>query len=489
MVDTRSIAVPNPIQIERRAVSLGAWITCGLLLGLGLAALWLIHALQVTDDLETHANEVLSVVEHLLEHTTAAESRQRRFIISRDDRDLEGMRGEMAMASEAVTALIELTKANPHQQDLVQELSGQVATRLQYLEHGVSLAQHNQLDLDKPRPSLGPGIKAMAQVVELCRTLETTQKDILALRHSQMTQLEGSAFLTIIGLVIAGIIANLVARSVIQRSFARRQVLEDRLSEANRDLERQVAARTMELSSQARRLSEANVELESFSYSVSHDLRAPLRSIDGFSQLLIRSLPDLDPESARRLGLIRQAASRMNQLITDLLAFSKIGRTELTRCAIDMPALVQACYEELAPARLDRAIAFHCAPDLPGCQADPALLKQVVLNLLANAIKYTARSAAPAISVSWCTTAIPPSGSAPQSAYCVADNGAGFDMAYYSRLFGVFQRLHEPSDFEGTGVGLAMVKRIVERHGGMIWASGTVGAGASFYFTLEATGG
>jgi len=489
MVDTRSIAVPSPVQTERRAVSLGAWVTCGLLLGLGLAALWLVHALQVTDDLETHANEVLSVVEHLLEHTTAAESRQRRFIISRDDRDLDGMRGEMAMASEAVTTLIGLTKANPHQQDLVQELSGQVATRLQYLEHGVSLVQRNQLALDKPRPSPGPGIKAMSQVVMLCRSLETTEQDILALRHSQMTQLEGSASLTIIGLVTAGIIASLVARSVIQRSFARRQFLEDRLSQANRGLERQVAQRTMELSSQARRLSEANVELESFSYSVSHDLRAPLRSIDGFSQLLVRSLPDLDPESARRLGLIRQAAARMNQLITDLLAFSKIGRTELTRRPIDMPALVHACYDELAPARMDRAIAFRCAPDLPGCQADPALLKQVLLNLLSNAIKYTAHRDVAEITVSWCTTAVPPGGSAAQPAYCIADNGAGFDMAYYGKLFGVFQRLHEPSDFEGTGVGLAMVKRIVERHGGMIWATGQVGAGAAFYLTLDGHGG
>ena len=486
MVDTRSIAVPSPIQTERRAVNLGAWITCGLLLGLGLAALWLVHALQVTDDLETHANEVLSVVEHLLEHTTAAESRQRRFIISHDARDLDGMRGEMAMASVAVTGLIALTKANPHQQDLIQGLSVQVATRLQYLEHGVSVAEHQQLELDKQRPNQGPGMKAMARVVEICRSLETTENDILALRHSQMTQLEGSAFLTIIGLVTAGIIANLVARSVIQGSFARRQVLEDRLNEANRDLERQVASRTMKLSSQARRLSEANIELESFSYSVSHDLRAPLRSIDGFSQLLARSLPDLDPESARRLGLIRQAASRMNQLITDLLAFSKIGRTDLTRSAIDMPALVQSCYDELAPARMDRVIAFRCAPDLPGCQADPALLKQVVLNLLSNAIKYTARCGAAEITVSWCTTEIPPGATAALPAYCIADNGAGFDMEYYNKLFAVFQRLHETSDFEGTGVGLAMVKRIVERHGGRIWASGRVGVGASFYFTLEA---
>jgi light-regulated signal transduction histidine kinase (bacteriophytochrome) len=229
---------------------------------------------------------------------------------------------------------------------------------------------------------------------------------------------------------------------------------------------------------QARALLEAvNRELEAFSYSVSHDLRAPLRAISGFAQAVVEDYaPRLDEEGKRFLGLIQDNAHRMGQLIDDLLTFSRLGRQQLLETQVDLGTLAQAIFEELAaetPARQMRFVA-HAVPPALG---DKAMLRQVLANLLSNAVKFT-RPRAEAI-IEFGHVPRPDGG-----AYYVKDNGVGFDMQYVSKLFGVFQRLHSVAEFEGTGVGLAIVYRIVTRHGGRVWAQGQVDQGATFYFTL-----
>ncbi len=242
---------------------------------------------------------------------------------------------------------------------------------------------------------------------------------------------------------------------------------------ARAELEQRVEARTAELSS-------ANRELEAFSYSVSHDLRAPVRAIVGFVQILEEDHGEkLDADARRSLERVKVNARRMGALIDDLLAFSQIGRTPMSRQRINMLQLAQSVVDEAVRTAAPRAIAFTVEP-LPPAFGEPSLINQVLVNLVANAVKFTGRRDHASVTI----------GSRPDgdgaTAYFVQDNGAGFDMRHADKLFGVFQRLHKPEDFEGTGVGLAIIDRIITRHGGRVWAEGQVDAGATFYFSLPA---
>ncbi len=222
----------------------------------------------------------------------------------------------------------------------------------------------------------------------------------------------------------------------------------------------------------------ANRELEAFSYSVAHDLRAPLRSIDGFSQALLEDCAvRLDAEGLRYLQNVRESAQQMGNLIDDLLNLSRVTRSELRRERLDLSALAHAVLGRLRDSQPGRQADIAIQEGLIA-NADPRLLDIVLTNLLGNAWKFSRKRASARIEFGSMT-----GGEAP--VYLVRDNGAGFDEAYAGKLFGVFQRLHTAHEFEGTGIGLATTQRIVRRHGGRIWAEGKVGAGATFYFTLE----
>ena len=238
-------------------------------------------------------------------------------------------------------------------------------------------------------------------------------------------------------------------------------------------LEELVKERTAELE-------ELNRELESFSYSVSHDLHAPLRAIDGYSRMILRRLGgQFDEETLRQFNLIRSSAQKMGTLIDDLLAFSRLGRKAVTPCDIDMEDLLREVWEDLKAITAGRRIGFKIGA-IPRAMGDRTLIKQVFTNLLSNAVKYTRLRDEALIEATGY-----PKGT--ENVYCIRDNGAGFDMADYEKLFAVFQRLHDPETFEGTGVGLAIVQRIVHRHGGRVWAEGEAGKGATFHFTLPAS--
>jgi len=234
----------------------------------------------------------------------------------------------------------------------------------------------------------------------------------------------------------------------------------------------------------AEELRATNAELESFSYSVSHDLRAPLRAIHGFARILLEDHnAKLEPEAQRLLGVIDQNTRRMGQLIDDLLSFSRLGRKELGSIPVDMEELARTVAEEVQRTDAGRtgSLAIQIS-SLPPATGDRALLRQVFSNLLQNAAKFTKDRAEARVEV----------GSHPDgdhAVYFVKDNGAGFDARYADKLFGVFQRLHSTEQFDGTGVGLAIVKRIVQRHGGRVWAEGAIDRGATFYFTLPADEG
>lgn len=252
---------------------------------------------------------------------------------------------------------------------------------------------------------------------------------------------------------------------VLARALAVRRL---RLEKA--ELESKLRERTVELEA-------ANVELEAFSHSVSHDLRAPLRHIEGFAKILLKSYsPQMPAEAQRLLDSVSGGANRMRQLIDDLLRFSQLGRQPLSKQTVNLSALVQQALEELGKERENRCIDIRVAP-LPDCTGDPALLKQVFVNLLSNTLKFTRDRPKATIEVG-CQQR------PGETVYFVQDNGVGFDMQYSQKLFGVFQRLHRSADFEGTGVGLSIVHRIIQRHGGRIWAEAKEDQGATFFFTL-----
>ena len=245
------------------------------------------------------------------------------------------------------------------------------------------------------------------------------------------------------------------------------------IQEQNEVLERRVRERTAELES-------ANGELEAFGSSAAHDLRTPLRAITGFADVLLDPRAKINPEEAQRyIQMIRDGTAQMGGLINDLLAFSRLGRQALARQTVELTRLCEDVYRELAQVPGERPVEFRLQALTPA-EGDPALLRVVFVNLLSNALKYTRAQSAPVIEIGM---TVDQEENVP--VYFVRDNGVGFDMRDAGKLFGVFQRLHRAEEFEGTGVGLATVRRIVERHGGFIWAEALPENGATFFFTLS----
>jgi signal transduction histidine kinase len=287
---------------------------------------------------------------------------------------------------------------------------------------------------------------------------------------ARQTAVAGALVVLVLAALILGVRRAEHIRSL-RTALALRTESESRIQRLNEELEQRVRKRTAALEA-------ANRELEAFSYSVSHDLRAPLRHVEGFTKLLAEDHgPQLPAEGQHYVERIVAGCRRMTSLIDALLLLSRVGRAPLQESPVDLDAATRAVFEELKPTMAARSVEF-ATRDLPTVSADPVLVRQLLTNLIGNALKFTAPQAAARVEV----------GSEShdgRAVFYVRDNGVGFDPRYVDKLFKAFQRLHAHNEFEGTGIGLSIVKRIVEKHGGRVWAEASPGAGATFYFTLH----
>jgi signal transduction histidine kinase len=459
----------------------------------------------------THTQEVLGVIARAKIERSSMQNEIWAYHLMHTASTQETFRDEAQGLQNDVGHLRVLTVDNPTQQEAITELSPIVEQQIVLLGGAMEQAKfstsHENFNWSLPSPSS----ERMRQLLD---SLEANEHRLLAARtenarlngRNTRIVLAAAAILTFITLTAAG---TLIDREMTMRAqvetglrhaqellgvkfeeqrfelgqtlqdlhaqIRARQNAEDSIRELNEDLEKRVRQRTGELE-------EMNRELEAFSYSVSHDLRSPLRHMDGFSRILQQEYGKNFPEAAQHyLSRIRNAATHMSELVEDLLHFSHIGRQPLEKTECSMTALVGSVQTDAIQEYADRKIEWNVSA-LPEVRGDRVLLKQVFANLISNAVKFTRQQAVATIEIGSYQDG-------DKAVVFVRDNGAGFDPQYADKLFGVFQRLHRQDEFEGTGIGLATVQRIIHKHEGRVWAESQPGQGATFYFSLPKTTG
>jgi signal transduction histidine kinase len=398
---------------------------------------------------------------------TQAEADQLGFALTGQERYLELYEVGAGQVRQDVKELQHLIADNPIERERLQRLDPLIAARLAELDDGIETRQ---------RSGLLAGVvvviaanteeKSMGQIAGQIREMRQTEDQLLSQRLDTSTASTREIKVVIVCGDALAILILLVKSFVIHRQTGKRNLAEQSLKLTNERLVRRTAE-----------LSETNIELESFAYSVAHDLRAPLRHIAGYSNVLVQDYaPRLDAEGLHSLGKIEECAHKMGRLVDDLLSLSQVGRQKLSMQDTPLDSLVSQVVADLAPECAGREVEWRIGP-LFNAECDPGLMKQVFVNLLSNAVKYAGKRKYAVIQVGYSIQNA-------ERVIFVRDNGAGFDMQYVGKLFGVFQRLHKARDFEGTGIGLATVQRIIRKHGGRIWAEAKLDQGATFFFTI-----
>jgi signal transduction histidine kinase len=456
-----SDAPPEPTKAAAPSRRIAAALI--LVIAVNLMSFWCIWGLLQLTRWRTDVRRVQLQMEVVLSLLKDAETGQRGYLLTEDE---EYLKPYLIAQTRLDPAIVELSRLQTSwdskiDTDYLRKLSQE---KLEELRETVDLVRAGKKDAAFAVIKGGRGRQSMDQIRSIIGQAGNGIEGVL--RGADDNVQRGANFsLTV--LAFGGTCSLLLlwwSFRILRREIVRRRVAEEMVHDKNADL-----------LFKNQKLKEANDELEAFSYSISHDLRAPLRHIHGFASILKKSSPlSTDAQSASHLQIILDSAHRLGLLIDKLLAFSRISRVALQESVVNLNEVAREARKEAETDRGDRIIDWKIG-ELPGVRGDTVLLRQVLVNLFSNAVKFTRKRDRAEISAGY---------DAVEHRFFVRDNGVGFDNAHKSQLFGVFQRLHNEKEFEGTGIGLANVKRIIERHGGKIWAEGTAGAGAIFYFTL-----
>jgi signal transduction histidine kinase len=435
---------------------------CALLILALIAALAVRNTLRLkeTDAWVEHTHSVIVQLNKLASSITDAETSQRGFVITGQQLYLEPYTRVLAGLDGEIQTLKHLTNDNAQQQQRLNELEASVKQRLITLADAINKRSNEGFERAQQTIVAGRGKEQMDDIRRRVTEIEEVEETLLASRKATANASTKLTLATFgVGLAVSFVLLLLVFL------LLNHQIAERR--EAEESVKRY-----------ADQLVAANEELEAFSYSTSHDLRAPLRHLAGYAQLLQRNTASqLDETSQRYVATIVESAQRMGQLIDHLLAFSRLGRSQIRMTDVSLSHVAREAINELQVEMNGREVDLKIG-ELPRVTADPSLLRLVFTNLISNALKFTSKAEKAEVEIG-CTE------QPGELIVFVKDNGAGFDMKYADKLFGVFQRLHRTDEFEGTGIGLANVRRIINRHGGRTWAEGRVGAGATFYFSLN----
>ena len=445
-------------------------------------------------DWELHSQQVLSRAYGVKASLLTAQSSIRGYVVSGNRSYQSRFESAAREVPGEMTALLKLVADNPQQAPRARRMEGGANEFLQFQSEQEALVTTGQQSLAVERVSTQTGDQQMQHFLAPLNEFLGEEERLASVRHARAYESNRTANVVVAGgmllnVALAGALAWFFTTSINRRlgvltENARRLAQEQPLlppletGDEIAEVDRAFRDMAVSLTEATASLERSNSKMEAFSYSVSHDLRAPLRAINGFARIVADEYgPQLDDEARRLLGVISRNADTMAQLIDDLLAFSRLSRQPIAQSNVDMRQLAERAFSDAARAAPERGIELVLGT-IPPARGDLAMLRQVYANLLSNAVKFTAPREHARVELG-------SSEGKGERVYFVKDNGVGFDMRYVNKLFGVFQRLHEANQFEGTGVGLAIVQRVVHRHGGRVWAESTLGEGATFYFTLR----
>ncbi len=432
---------------------------------LGVLSYFRIEKLAADNEWVIHTHEVIESIESLSLHMASVQSEVRGYVATGDPKYIAPYREHAHEVLIQTQHIRKLTADNSRQQQRMERLAPIAGRLLNLLEREVS-ARSNSAQNAQALILTGGGLEMVDDARNIMAEMMEEEKGLLADRDSEVHTSSRSALRMLLAGGILALLIIVFATVQVNREFVQRQRAQVQIEQLN-----------LELKSAADELSVANRDLEAFTYSVAHDLRAPLRHIDGFSAILQDDFgKQLSSDALDYLNKIREGAGNMGRLIEGLLKLSRLGRQELNLRRVELKPVIDKVIRDLAEATENRRIQWHIG-EFRAVECDLVLVEQVFTNLLSNAVKYT-RPRDPAIID---VHQILNDG---EFVFVIRDNGVGFDMKYSDKLFGVFQRLHLQDDFEGTGIGLATVERIVRKHGGRIWAEAEINKGAVFSFTL-----
>jgi signal transduction histidine kinase len=447
-----------------KKIGISFLLVTALMAAVGLSSYFSINKLIDASSRQVHTYQVLSRLDNMLSLLKDAEAEERDFIIVGTRQSLERYTAAISEIEPALKQIQQLVTASPVQQQRLVALRSKVAEKLAELDKTITVLETKGFESTRRAVQADKNRKVMDEIRRLVDQIKAEETGLLAQRTSKVSVFSRHSEMVIgWGWLLATVLLALTGW-LLSRNIAKSEASIHKLSE-------DLAIRNL-------RLETANKEMEAFSYSVSHDLRAPLNTISGFSEILMEQYADkLDDEGRDYLNRINKSSYRMGQLIIDLLRLSHISRQNVERMDCDLSSLASTIMNNLCESDPTRSIEVAIAAGLRAV-VDPNLMKIALTNLLQNAWKFTSKTANARIEFG----AMEKDGM--QTVYFVKDNGAGFSPAYAEKMFLPFQRLHSKEEFEGTGIGLAIVERIISRHEGKVWAEGQVGKGATIYFVL-----